>query len=56
MKTYVVLVIIVFTVCIGIGTYLIYYKYMNHDNKTAPKYDYVYQTSNYQYKWEISKK
>ena len=26
----VVLIAIVFTICIGIGTYFIYYKYMNH--------------------------
>ena len=44
---YVVLLMIVFTICIGIGTYFIYYKYMNHDQKTASKYDYVYQASNY---------
>ena len=28
---YVVLIAIVFTISIGIGTYFIYYKYMNHD-------------------------
>ena len=44
---YVVLTMIVFTSSIGIGTYFIYYKYMNHNKKTASKYDYVYQTSNY---------
>ena len=45
---YVVLIVIVFTICIGIGTYFIYYKCMNHDKKTSsPKYDYVYQVSNY---------
>ena len=27
---YVVLIAIVFTICIGIGTYFVYYKYMNH--------------------------
>ena len=31
--TYVVLIAIVFTTCIGIGTYFVYYKYMNHDKK-----------------------
>ena len=30
---YVVLIAIVFTTCIGIGTYFVYYKYMNHDKK-----------------------
>ena len=46
---YVALIAIVFTISIGIGTYFIYYKYMNHDmiKKTASKYDYVYQTPNY---------
>ena len=44
---YVVLIAIVFTISIGIGTYFIYYKYMNHDKKAASKYDYVYQASNY---------
>ena len=31
---YVVLIAIIFTVRIGIGTYFIYYRYMNHDKKT----------------------
>ena len=44
---YVVLIVTVFTICIGIGTYFIYYKYMNHDKKTASKYHYVYQAPNY---------
>ena len=44
---YVVLIVIVFTISIGIGTYFIYYKYINHDKKTASKYNYVYQRSNY---------
>ena len=36
---YIVLIAIVFTISIGIGTYFIYYKYKNHDKKTASKYD-----------------
>ena len=32
---YVVLIVIVFTICIGIGTYFIYCKYMNHDKKNC---------------------
>ena len=32
---YVVLIVIVFTICIGIGAYFIYYKYMNHDKKNC---------------------
>ena len=43
---YVVLIAIVFIISIGIGTYFIYYKYMNHYKKTVTKYDYVCQTSN----------
>ena len=43
---YIVLIVIVFTMSIGIGTYFIYYKYINHGKKTASKYD-VYQTSYY---------
>ena len=30
---YVVLIAIIFTICIGTGTYFFYYKYMNHDKK-----------------------
>ena len=30
---YVVLIAILFTISIGIGTYFIYYKYMTHDKK-----------------------
>ena len=44
---YVVLITIIFTICIGIGPYFIYYKYMNHDKKTAPRYDHVYQATSY---------
>ena len=43
----VVLIVIVFTISIEIGTYFIYYKYINHEKKTASKYDCVYQVSNY---------
>ena len=32
-KIYVVLIVIVFTFCIGIGTYFIQYMYMNHGKK-----------------------
>ena len=34
---------ILFIINIGISAYFIYYKYMNHHNETASKYDYVYQ-------------
>ena len=39
------LIAILFIISIRIGTYFIYY--INHDKKTASKYDCVYQTSNY---------
>ena len=42
---YVILIAIIFTICIGIGTYFVYYKY--HDKKTVSRYDYVYQVPNY---------
>ena len=32
---YVVLIAIAFTISIGIGTYFIYYKYINHDKKNC---------------------
>ena len=41
---YVILIMIIFTICIGIGTYFVYCKHMNYSKKTVPKYDYVYQT------------
>ena len=32
---YIVLIAMVFTICIGTGTYFIYYKYINHDKKNC---------------------
>ena len=37
--------IIIFTINVRIGTYFVYYKYMNHDKKTNAKYDSIYQTT-----------
>ena len=45
-----------FTTNIGNAIYFTYYKYMNHNKKTASRYNYVYQATNYLYKWEISHK
>ena len=42
---YVILIVIIFTISIGSGTYLIFYKYINQ--KTTSRYDYVYQTTIY---------
>ena len=44
---YIVLFSIFFTVNIGIATYLVYYKYMNHNEEHVSKYDYVYAGKNY---------
>ena len=37
----------IFTINIGIATYLVYYKYMNHNKENVCKYDYVYYAKNY---------
>ena len=44
---YIVLFSISFTINIGIATYFIYYKYINHNEENVSKYDYVYQRKNY---------
>ena len=44
---YIVLFSIFFTTNLGIATYFIYYKYLNHNKKNISKYDYVYQRKNY---------
>ena len=51
---YVILIAIIFTILIRIGTYFIYYKYMNYDKKTASRYDYAYEAT--KCKWETSNK
>ena len=42
---YIVLFSIIFTINIGIGTYFVYYKYMNRNKENVSKYDYTYQTT-----------
>ena len=44
---YIVLFSILFIINIGIATYFIYYKYINHNEENVSKYDYVYQRKNY---------
>ena len=44
---YIVLFLIIFTIKIGIATYFVYQKYMNHHKKIAPRYDYVNEATNY---------
>ena len=43
---YIVLFSILFTINIGIATYFIYYKYINHNEENVSVYDYVYQRKN----------
>ena len=44
---YIVLFSIFFTISIGTGVYIVYYKYMNHNKENVSKYDYTYQAKNY---------
>ena len=44
---YTVLFSIIFTVNIGVGTYFVYYKYINYVKKTAVKESFNYQTFDY---------
>ena len=44
---YVVLIAVIFAISIKIGTYFVYYKYMNRNKENVPRYDYVYQATNY---------
>ena len=44
---YIVLFSIFFTINIGIATYFVYYKYLNHNKENVSVYDYVYQRKNY---------
>ena len=44
---FIVLSVIVLTICIGISTYFVYYKYMNRNKENVSVYDYVYHAKNY---------
>ena len=44
---YIVLFSIIFTINIGITTYFVYYKYINHNEESVSVYDYVYKRKNY---------
>ena len=46
-KVFIVLNVIVLTICIGISTYFVYYKYMNRNKQNVSVYDYVYHAKNY---------
>ena len=47
----IVLFSIFFTINVGIANYFVCYKYINNNKENVSKYDYFYQTKNYQYKW-----
>ena len=51
-RLYIVLFSMFFTINIGIATYFVYYKYMNHNEENISVYDYVYQRKNSNIKWE----
>ena len=44
---YIVLFSIFFTISIGIATYFVYYKYMNHNKENLSVCDYVCHAKNY---------
>ena len=44
---HIVLLSVVFTTNIGIGTYFVYYKCMNRNKENVSRYVYVYQTAKY---------
>ena len=44
---YIVLFSILFTINIGIATYFVYYKYINHYEENVSVYDYIYQRKHY---------
>ena len=46
-KVFIVLNVIVLTICFGISTYFVYYKYMNRNKQNVSVYDYVYHAKNY---------
>ena len=49
---YIVLFSIFFTINIGIATYIVSYKYRNHNEKNVSVYDYAYQKKINNIKWE----
>ena len=44
---YVVLFLIFFTINIGIGSYFVFYKYINRNKENVSAYDYVYHAKKY---------
>ena len=50
---FIVLGVIVLTICIEIIDYSVYYKYMNRNKENVSVYDYVYHAKNY-YSYKMS--
>ena len=44
---YIMLFLMFFTINIGIATYFVHYKYINHNEENVSVYDYVYQRKSY---------
>ena len=44
---FIALGVIVLKICVGIGAYFVYYKYMNRNKKDVSVYDYIYIAKNY---------
>ena len=44
---YIALFSIFFIINVGIGSYFVYYKYMNRNKENVSVYDYVYQAKSY---------
>ena len=44
---FIILNVILLTICIRISTYFVYYKYMNSNKENVSVHDYVYHAKNY---------
>ena len=44
---FIILAVITLTICIGVGAYFVYYKYINHNKENVSKYGYVNHAKNY---------
>ena len=44
---FIVLAVIASTICIGIGAYFVYYKYINHNKENVSRFGYIYHEKNY---------
>ena len=44
---FIALAVIALTICIGIGAYFAYYKYIDHNKENVSRYGYIYHAKNY---------